>query len=197
VLVPRPETEFVVIELLDLVPDERRDSVVRILDIGTGSGIIAICAAAELPKAMVTAVDISPAALDVAIRNAVQHSVDDRVAFLQSDLFDAVPSDPPFDFIVSNPPYVSQSEFEQLDRTVKDHEPTAALIAGALGTEVIARIIAESTDRLIVGGWLILEVSPMISGAVVNLLADSGQFDEASVRLDLAQLPRVVKAQRK
>ena len=196
VLVPRPETEFVVIELLDLVPNNRRDSVLRILDIGTGSGIIAICAAAELPKAMVTAVDISPQRWIVAIRNAVQHAVDDRVAFLQSDLFAAVPTDPPFDFIVSNPPYVSQAEFEALDGTVRDHEPTVALIAGNRGTEVIARIIRDSADRLVSGGWLVLEVSPTTSAAVLDLLAGSNRFAEPSVRMDLAQLPRVVKAQR-
>lgn len=197
VLVPRPETEFVVIELLDLVSDERRGAVVRILDIGTGSGVIAICAAAELPKAMLTAVDISAAALDVAIRNAVQHSVDDRVVFLQSDLFAAVPTGPPFDFIVSNPPYVSQAEFEQLEGTVKDHEPTAALVAGQRGTEVAARIIAESADHLVAGGWLILEVSPMTADAVVDMIASNGHFAEPTVRVDLAQLARVVKAQRK
>jgi release factor glutamine methyltransferase len=196
VLVPRPETEFVVVELLDLIPDQRRDAAMRILDVGTGSGILAICAAAELPQAVVTAVDISSAALDVAIRNAVRHAVDGRIAFVESDLFAAVPADSAFDFIISNPPYISLAEFEQLDRSVKDHEPTTALVAGQQGTEVIARIIEDSTKRLAPGGWLIVEISPAIADAVVDLFDSQPDFESASVRMDLAQRPRVVKAQR-
>jgi release factor glutamine methyltransferase len=197
VLVPRPETEFVLIELLDQIADANKSAPVRILDVGTGSGILAVCAAVELPSATVTAIDISTAALDVARENAARHQVQDRITFLHGDLFEAIPADVSYDYIISNPPYVGQSEFETLEATVRDYEPNVALVAGAAGTEIIDRIVPGAAERLVSGGWLILEVSPTICELAVQSIVSEGSFDQPSTRLDLAQLPRVVKARRK
>ena len=119
-----------------------------IADVGTGSGIIAIVAAKRLPQARVTAIDISRAALAVATANAKTHGVAERIEFVESDLFAAVPPERKFDFIASNPPYVSEAELAQLVKSVKDFEPRTALIAGPRGTEVIERLIPQAAERL-------------------------------------------------
>jgi len=137
VLIPRPETEFVVTTLLDLVGQENRNQPLAIADVGTGSGILAICLAAELPQSQVTATDVSPAALDVARANAAMHQVQDRIRFLETDILETLPAGATFDFVVSNPPYVSEEEYADLDRTVRDFEPRLALVAGPSGAEVI------------------------------------------------------------
>ena len=140
VLIPRPETELLVIALLDLAKT-RPAMPLAIADVGSGSGVIAVCAAKNLPGCRVTALDISPAALAIAAANAADHGVADRVEFLQSDLLAAVPPQRRFDFIVSNPPYVSVAEFEQLAAEIKKFEPREALLAGPRGTEVIERLL--------------------------------------------------------
>lgn len=192
VLIPRPETEFMIIELLDRVPN-KSDSV-RIADVGTGSGILAVTACAELSSAKVKAIDISPAALKVAAKNAADHGVADRIEFVSGDLLEGV--DQSFQFVLSNPPYVSQPEYEDLDKQVKDYEPATALIGGPTGTEIIARLIPQAAQRLDPGGWLMMEISPMIADAVVKLVEDNGSYTNISVRKDLAQHARVVIAQR-
>lgn len=226
VLIPRPETEFVVIAVLDRIRQRfGRDKVqedatgaqlgtgvveapatpepteaaaeVDVLDIGTGSGIIAISIARHALSARVLAVDASPAALAIARRNASELGVEQRVELSESDLLGNVPANRTFDFIVSNPPYISEPEFAALAPEVKDHEPRLALVGGPTGTEIIERLIPQAAERLKPGGWLILEISPMIQQRVEALIAADGRFQPATTTKDLAGLPRVVQAQRR
>jgi release factor glutamine methyltransferase len=197
VLIPRPETEFVVVELLDRAADQPGNGKAwRIADVGTGSGILAVCAAKHLPGCHVMAVDTSGKALKVARRNAAEHAVAERIDFVKSDLLDGLDRSHDFDFIVSNPPYVSQSELAQLARDVRDHEPHTALVAGPTGTEIIRRLIPQAAGRLVNGGWLIMEISPMIEKSVLELLANDGRFAQTRTIKDLAQRTRVISAQR-
>jgi release factor glutamine methyltransferase len=174
VLIPRPETEDLVLQTLDTLKTFAEGTAPVIADIGTGSGIIAITLAKHLPKqltsAIIIAVDVSAEALTVAKSNAESLGLADRIEFRQSDLLDHVPEE--LDVIVSNPPYISQSEYETLPTDIREFEPKAALLAGAKGTEVIERLIQQSATRLRPGGHLLMEVSPMIAEAVVNLLRD-------------------------
>jgi release factor glutamine methyltransferase len=197
VLIPRPETEHLVVRLLDIAKQCGPAEPVAIADIGVGSGIIAVVAAKRLPNAHVTAIDASPAALDVARDNAKTHRVADRIEWIKSDLFAAVPDDKKFDIIASNPPYISESEYQQLSKTVKDFEPRSALVAGPRGTEVIERLIPQAAERLNDDGWLLIEVSPMIEPQVRALLESDGRFTAEATVKDLAGQPRVVQARRK
>ncbi len=236
VLIPRPETELLVVAALDLAKAEGQQrqgdretgrqgdsaadhdspgfpSPLEIADVGTGSGVIAVCLAKHLPACRVTAIDISAAALAVAAENAKTHGVADRIEFVESNLFERVGGqgaevrgqgsgsdrtvNPAFDFIVSNPPYVGQSELERLAPDVRKFEPQMALLAGPRGTEVIERLIPQAAERLRPGGHLLMEVSPMIHDAVRELLDSDGRFELGPTIKDLARLPRVVQAMRK
>ncbi len=198
VLIPRPETEFVVVGLTDLLkPHASPEGGWQIADVGTGSGVIGICLAKWLPTAHVTAIDKSPAALAVARENATTIGVAERIEFVESDLFAAVPADRTFHAIVSNPPYITTAEMAELPNDVRNYEPHLALEAGPRGTEVIARLIPQSAERLQSGGWLLIEVSPMIEPAVRELLAADARLEPLSTLNDLAGHPRVVRARRK
>jgi release factor glutamine methyltransferase len=197
VLIPRPETEYLVIEALDRAKAMNvSERPLRIADIGTGSGAIAVALAKHFENLEITAVDLSPAALRIAIWNAEQHQVDARIQFLESDLLAAVDSPGQFDIICSNPPYVSEPEFTQLARSVRDFEPRGALVAGATGTEVIDRILRESPDRLRPGGRLILEISPMIADACEALAASNDAFTDLRFIKDLAGHRRIFSLER-
>ena len=197
VLIPRPETELLVIRLLDLAKATSPDGAgLEIADIGTGSGIIAICAAKHLRQARLTAVDISPAALQVAQTNAAEHGVSERIAFVEGDLFAAVSADARFDIVASNPPYVTADEMDQLEPTVRDYEPRTALQAGPSGTAVIERLIPEAAGRLKAGGWLLMEIGHQQGQAVEALLQADGRFDEISLTKDLAGQIRLAQARR-
>lgn len=199
VLIPRPETELLVVGLLDAAktakPAVRADGL-EIADVGTGSGIIAVCAALKLPTARITAIDRSPAALAVARRNAETHKVADRIEFVQSDLFAGVPSDRRFDFIASNPPYVTTAEMAALDRDVRDYEPHAALEAGPKGTEVIERLVSQAAERLAPGGTLFIEISPQLNESVRTIIANDARFALQPTIDDHSRKPRVVVARR-
>jgi release factor glutamine methyltransferase len=197
VLIPRPETEFLLIRLLDLARKREIDAPVEIVDIGAGSGILAICAAKELPRARVTAVDISPAALAVARDNAADHGMTERIAFVEGDLLGGLPDEQRFDFVVSNPPYITTAEMATLAVDVAKHEPRIALEAGPRGTEIMERLIPEAAARLRPGGWLLMEISPQLSAAVTELIASDGRFEPATISKDLAGLARVVQARRR
>lgn len=195
VLIPRPETEFVIVSLLDRVKEYGDQSRLEILDVGTGSGILAVCAAKHISNSNVTAVDISGPALEIARANANEHGVSDQIEFVESDLLANLTDDQRYDFIISNPPYISESEMAELPVDVRC-EPRVALAAGGTGTEVVARLIPQAAEKLRSGGWLIMEISPMIDEEVCELISADGRFSPPVVRKDLAQLPRVVSAQK-
>ena len=196
VLIPRPETELLLVALFDLVKQRPAGDPPRIADVGTGSGILAVAAAKHLPAARVTATDLSPAALAIARANAAEHGVADRIEFLAGDLLAVVAAERRFDFILSNPPYVSEAEFERLPREVKDHEPRVALVAGPRGTEVIERLVPQAAGRLREGGHLLVEISPTIHEAAAAILAAEPRLAAATTLRDLARLPRVLVAKR-
>lgn len=196
VLIPRPETELLVTTVLDLAKERGTQQPIQIADVGTGSGNVAVSVAKYLPNAAVTALDASPAALEIAKQNAEELDVADKVTFHESDLFAAVPEQMSFDFVVSNPPYVSEPEYADLPREVKEHEPQSALVAGPKGTEVIERLIRHSEDRLRPGGWLLFEISPMIADACRSLLSDGAGWEDVQIIRDLSGLARLVQARR-
>ena len=197
VLIPRPETELLVMTLLELARKRPPGTPLTICDMGTGCGNIAVSAAKHLPGARVTAVDVSPAALRVARFNAAQHQVAKQIELVESDLFSAVAPQRRFDFVLTNPPYVAESEIESLPPDVRQFEPREALVAGKRGTEVIERLIPQAAERLDPGGHLLVEINPALCDAVQSLIEADGRFERGPTVKDLARLPRVVQARRK
>lgn len=197
VLIPRPETELLVVETLDRVKEQFASAPVRIADVGAGSGVIAVTLAKHAPNSTLTAIDLSPAALAVARRNAEAHGVAERIALVESDLFDRVDPQARFEFVVSNPPYITTAEMAELPKDVKEHEPATALHAGVQGVEVIERLIPQAAERLVPGGWLLIEISPMLRSAAEALLDAEPRLERGDTIKDLAGLARVVQAQRK
>jgi release factor glutamine methyltransferase len=189
VLIPRPETELLVEAVLKLLP---RDQPLRIADIGTGSGAIAVVIAHHLPQARVTALDLSAEALAVARRNAAANHVADRIDFLHSDLLAAVTGQG-FDVILSNPPYIPTSDLATLHPQVRDHEPHTALFAGPTGLDLYARLIPQAYGALSPGGLLALEFGYGQQDAIRDLLAD---WKDLSFLHDLQHIPRTVLARR-
>jgi release factor glutamine methyltransferase len=189
VLTPRPDTETLVEAALSKVADV--ESAVRILDLGTGSGAIALSLASELPHAEITATDLSMPALQIATENADHLHMRERVRFLAGDLFEPVASER-FDLVVSNPPYVARDDEASLPPELS-HEPEMALFAGADGLDVIRRLVAEAGNHLSPGGWLLFELSPEQIETAELELAKAG-FSEIERRFDLARLIRVVGA---
>ncbi|MEK6250094.1 MAG: peptide chain release factor N(5)-glutamine methyltransferase [Planctomycetales bacterium] len=196
VLIPRPETEFIVVAMLDLVKQRSTEAPIRVADIGTGSGVLAICAAKYVPNCRVTAVDKDAAALEIARRNAEFHQVSDQIELVQSDLLESVPVHDRFDYILSNPPYVGQQEFDNLASEVRLNEPRSALLAGDRGTEVIARLIPQAAERLVPGGILLLEISPFIEDDVKQLFDESADWHLEEIIKDFSSLPRVAHVRR-
>ncbi|MCA9136455.1 MAG: peptide chain release factor N(5)-glutamine methyltransferase [Planctomycetales bacterium] len=192
-LIPRPETEHLVIEALDCAKSiKSADRPLLVADVGTGSGAIAIAIALHCPTARVIATDISQRALEVARWNADKHEVADRIEFVACDLLADVGTPETFDLICSNPPYVSEQEYAELDRSVRDHEPRSALVAGDDGTEVIKRLLAESYGRLNPGGRLIIELSPMIADACEELADQISELGDLRFIKDFAGHRRIL-----
>jgi release factor glutamine methyltransferase len=187
VLIPRPETELVVEALLDRV---NRDQPLRIVDVGTGSGAIAVALAHALPKSQITAVDLSEPALAVARENAAQHGVLERVRLVHADLL-AGCAPRSFEAVVSNPPYVAESEV--LEAQVRDYEPATALYAGPSGLEIYEQLIPQARETLTPGGWLILEIGYGQRDAVSALLRE---WADLNFQNDLQGIPRVAAARR-
>ena len=194
-LIPRPETEHLVVESLDLLAKMGRRDDLSVCDVGTGSGAIAVAIAKNAPKCRVTAVDISPEALDVAKSNAETHGVTDRVTFVISDLLAEFPETPLFDLVVSNPPYVSESEFANLPADVRNFEPKLALVAGKEGTSVIRELATQAVSRLREGGHFLVELSPMTAGQVAEMLQKQGWRD-VRLRRDQAGHDRIAAARK-
>ena len=198
VLIPRPETEFVVTTALDIIRQHYADqTTVDLIDVGTGSGAIAVAIAKQLSHCHIRAIDSSSSALEIAQQNIVQHQVQTQVTSLQSDLLEQIPTAEQVHIVVSNPPYVSQVEYEQLDSTVRDHEPQSALLAGPSGLEVYNRLIPQAAAHLYPQGWLILETSPQLHPALTSQLNENPLYEAIGVVNDLAGLPRVITAQRR
>lgn len=203
VLIPRPETEHLIETVLQLHRDEVGPinsptseagllrSRLRIADVGTGSGAIALAFAKEFPAAEIHATDISPAALEIARANAARLQVGDRIQFHQTDLLADL--DPPFDFVVSNPPYVGESEEDEVQLEVRKFEPRGAVFAGPTGLEIISRLIPQADRVLASGGWLVIEISGTIADATKHLLKD---WDDLRVLPDLQSIPRVAIARK-
>ena len=194
VLIPRPETEHVVETVLELQSSgvsRQASGKLRIVDVGTGSGCIALALARELPDVEVHASDISPAALEVARANAARHQLERRIHFHQTDLLEGLHGE--FDFIVSNPPYVGESEEDTVQLEVRKFEPHTAVFAGPKGTEVIERLIPQAQNALRTRGWLVMEISGTIVQDVQNLL---GGWQDVQITRDLQSIPRVVQARR-
>lgn len=189
VLIPRPETEHVIETVLDLIPAP--GSEIRIVDVGTGSGAIALALAREFSNAEIHATDISSSALEIAQANAARLELNDRVRLHNGDLLEGLSGS--FDLIVSNPPYVGESEEDQVQLEVRKFEPRTAVFGGPKGTEVIERLIPQALEKLRPGGWLVFEISGTIVDQVQPLLKD---WDELKVIPDLQSIPRVVRARR-
>ena len=198
VLIPRPETERVVelaLELLGFCPAP------RILDLGTGSGCIAVALASQLPQARVWACDVSVEALAVARTNAVAHNVAGRITFMQTDMrqrLEGYPHGgaPTFDLIVSNPPYIAGPEFAALQAEVRDWEPRLALDGGKDGLDFYRRLLQDCPVQLRPGGWLVMEVGSTQSEAVMRLARSQDNLSECRLSYDYAGLPRVVSVRR-
>ncbi|MBX3422946.1 MAG: peptide chain release factor N(5)-glutamine methyltransferase [Pirellulaceae bacterium] len=195
VLIPRPESELLVVEALDLAKslNPQNGRVLEIVDIGTGSGCIAIAIAKHCPGCRVTAVDISPEAIGLARRNVQRHGIDDRqLKLVQGDMLNWCQADEQFDLIVSNPPYVSQDEYQQLARTVRDFEPRTALVAEPTPADLLSKLITQAGQRLRSGGYLVFELSPMLAPQVQQMVTQPALWEPHRIRKDLAGLARVV-----
>ncbi len=212
-LIPRPETEQLVLEIVEYVKkranafgksgaDELASAdALRVCEVGVGSGCLSIALAKHVPTARILALDISEDALDVARANAARHSVEDRVEFLRSDLFDALDAAspdfaPPYDVIVSNPPYVSQAEYAALAPSVREFEPALALVGGPTGAELANKLVARAPDYLASGGKLYLELSPTTVEAVASQIEQDACWRDSRVFSDLARAPRYIEATR-
>lgn len=205
VLIPRPETEHLVEVALDRLAVREiragreqtlRGEGLRIADIGTGSGCIAVALAKELPQAMLYATDISAPALAVARRNAASHGLADHIHFIEGNLLEGLSdSSLLFDLIVSNPPYIGRREAATLMREVRDHEPEIALCGGQTGHEFYPGLIAQAKRRLKCGGILVLELGHDSLPGVRPLL-DASSWTSLGVTNDLARIPRVLAAER-
>jgi release factor glutamine methyltransferase len=186
VLIPRPETELLVEAALGLMHGS------RFCDVGTGSGCIAVTLLCERPDSRAVGLDLSPAALAVARENAGAQRVDQRIEFLVSDCFDALPENTrPFDLIVSNPPYVAADVVAGLQREVKDHEPMVALTPGPDGLSIIRRLITQAPQFLQKDGHLLLEIG-FDQGETVRELVEGSKFKLLETRPDLQGIPRIV-----
>lgn len=211
VLIPRPETEHLIEVALARLGQQRSQEPLRLADVGTGSGCIAVALARELPEAKIFATDISSAALAVARRNAVRHGVSGRITFIECNLLGALVHESqgtgqaspvtsydsrPFELIASNPPYVGRREANSLPREVRAHEPGEALFAGEDGGEIYAPLIAQAEKLLARGGILVLELGYDSLDHVDKLVEAACGWTRVSVTQDLAGIPRVLAAER-
>ena len=192
VLIPRPETEFIV----ETVLNSTNSNPQRILEIGTGSGIIAISLAVNMPECEIIATDISKEALVVAEKNRDTHSCEERITLMQGDLYEPIQSQdtPKFHWIVSNPPYVASTERNNISSDVYEYEPHIALFAGNDGLAIIRRLIAEAPKFLLPKGQLIFEIGEKQSEHVKELLDKQSEFKDFQLINDYAGIERVVIA---
>jgi release factor glutamine methyltransferase len=193
VLIPRPETEHLVEAVLELVKQREPEAKLRLLDVGTGSGCIALALASELPLAEIHACDLSDEALEIARANAARLGLAGRIAFRKSDLLSAYAGET-FDFVVSNPPYVGASEADKVQRQVREFEPKVAVFSGQEGMDIYRRLIPQARKALKAGGWFAAEIGFSAEAKVRELLAG---WDEVQVSPDLQGIPRVIAARKR
>ncbi len=198
VLVPRPDTEVLVEKIIGLYKGKRLGDSPKILDLGTGSGVLAVVLAREIPGAEIWATDLSQDALGVAALNSRQHGVEKRIHLLLGDLFEAI-QDPrlKFEVVVSNPPYIPSRLLDSLVPEVRDYEPRLALNGGEDGIRVVTRIIKGAPDRLIPGGWLAIEMDPDQTLEAMNLMEEVGHYALPERIKDYSRRYRVVMAQKR
>jgi release factor glutamine methyltransferase len=193
VLIPRPETEHLIETVVELAKSHPPSATpFKMIDVGTGSGAIALALAKEFPSAEVHATDISTEALEVARANAARLRFD-AVQFHQSDVLADIARDATFDFVVSNPPYVALTEEDKVQDVVKKFEPRVAVFAGTHGLDIIRRLIPQSREALRPGGWLLMEIGYSMSEAVMQLLSD---WSDVHAVPDLQGIPRVIVARK-
>lgn len=192
VLIPRPETELLVDAVLEQMC-QRLKSRPKIIDLGTGSGVIAVCLAKELPEARISAVDISGAALQVAGANAERHGVADRIRFLHGDLFAPLAEEQErFDLAVANPPYVRSGDVTKLEPEIREWEPVVALDGGGDGLDVYRRIARQCRSHLTATGHVLVEIADAMGPAAVQIFADAGGFEPARLLRDYGGRDRVL-----
>jgi release factor glutamine methyltransferase len=200
VLIPRPETELLVEQIVSLHDEERltKSKNLRILDLGTGCGVLAVTLAREFERASVWASDVSAEALAIAKINAKKHGVEDRIEFLLSDMWQAlIDSFLVFDVIVSNPPYIASNQISSLAPEVRDHEPRSALDGGEQGMHFIKEIIKEAPEYLDAGGWIFLEMDPEQTTIAMELMDKNDDYVERRRIKDYSGHYRVVMAQKR
>ncbi len=191
VLIPRPDSETLVDQCREVAALREYP---QILDVGTGSGCLAIAVAHQVPNAHITAIDISEAALEVAKRNAERHNVVDRITFLHGDLFEPIPPGESYDIIMSNPPYIPTDEIETLEINVRDYEPHLALDGGADGFVIFDRLIAEAPNFFGETGYLLLEIGSPQEQPARERISTYPFYELARTVHDHAGLPRVMRA---
>jgi release factor glutamine methyltransferase len=196
VLIPRPETEHVVEVVIDIIKAGQNKSI-KILDIGTGSGAIAVSLAYYTKNSFVTATDVSPKALQLAKQNAAKHGVSDRIKLLQGNLFEPLNGSDVFDIIVSNPPYIPTGEIPSLQNEIKNFEPIKALDGGADGLDYYRKIMSKIDPFLKPEGYIVLEVGMAQAEEVSGIIRSKQIFAEPKIYEDYAGIKRVVEARRK
>ncbi|NQU42517.1 peptide chain release factor N(5)-glutamine methyltransferase [bacterium] len=197
VLIPRPETELLVdtvLEAIETLQESRPEKMLRLADVGTGSGSIAVALAHTLPEIEIVATDTSRAALDTACRNAERNEVADCIDFRLASILEGVEG--PLEIVASNPPYIPESDRDTLPPDVVKHEPTGALFSGPDGLEAIRELIPQAAERLVSGGFLIFEIGQGQGDAVRDLIRGDGCYEEPEVRPDYQGIERVVVARR-
>lgn len=198
-LIPRPESEILIEKAVALFSDDRIPGgwSPRVLDLGTGSGVLAVSIAREIEGATVFASDISSDALALAGENAKKHGVEERVRFVEGDLFDPLrEKELPFDLILSNPPYIAVKDLDTLPREVRDYEPRIALDGGDSGMDYVEKIIREAPAFLNPGGWVLVEMDPEQTGRALSLINEDSRYLHGERIKDYSHRYRVVYAQR-
>lgn len=197
VFIPRPETEHLVEEAISILSKTTSEGFSSVLELGTGCGAVAVSLARELKHLRIIATDLSKEAIEVAKENAKDSGVTHQITFLVGDLF--APFSPfkrPFALILSNPPYIKDSEIDRLAREIKDHEPLIALKGGENGLDFYRRIVSQAPQYLRSGGWLLLELGEGQGGRVSEMMESTGEFNSPVLVKDLSGMERVIKAQR-